>query len=80
LDEPARDQASPRAHHQAKTIDGAKKPQRGNLARIRDGQSEDDRRPEFGREKRLENMVQQASRQLENDKQVYMHVCEVLRK
>lgn len=51
LHEPTRDQASPCAHRQAKTIDGAKKTQRGNLARIRDGQSEDDRRPRFDREK-----------------------------
>jgi hypothetical protein len=72
LHEPARDQASPCAHRQAKNIDGAKKPQRGNLARIRDGQSEVDRRPGFGWEKRLENMMQQASRRgaVENDKQV----------
>lgn len=52
LHEPARDQASPCAHRQAKIIDGAKKPQRGNLARIRDGKSEDDRGPRFDREKR----------------------------
>ena len=79
LHEIARDQASPCAHCQVKTTDGAKKPQRPNLARIRDGQGEDDRRPGFGRGKRSEHMMQQASRlSVENDKQVY--VCEVLRK
>lgn len=52
LHELARDQASPRAQRQAKIIDGAKKPQRGISARIRDGQSEDDRRPRFDQEKK----------------------------
>jgi hypothetical protein len=51
LHEPARDQASPCAHCQAKIIDGAKKPQRDNLARIRDGQSEDNRRQRLDLEK-----------------------------
>jgi hypothetical protein len=52
LHEPARDQASPCAHRQAEIIDGAKRPQRGTRAKIRDGQSEDNRRPRFDREKR----------------------------
>jgi hypothetical protein len=49
LHEPARDQASPRAHRQDKISDGAKKPQRGIPDRVCDGQSEDDRRPRFER-------------------------------
>jgi hypothetical protein len=52
LHEPARDQASQCAHRQAEIIDGAKKPQRGTRAKVREGQSEDDRRPRFDREKR----------------------------
>lgn len=41
------DQAPPRAHRQAKIIDGTKKAQRGTRARICDGKSEDDRRTRF---------------------------------
>ena len=58
LHEPARDQASPCAHRQAKIIDGAKKAQRGNRARICDGKSEDVRRPRFDREKILDLKIE----------------------
>jgi hypothetical protein len=58
LREPARDQASPCAHHQAKIIDGAKKPQCGIRARICDGESEDVRRSRFDREKRLDLKIE----------------------
>ena len=51
LHETARDQAFPCAHHQAKIIDGAKKPQLGTRTRICDGQSEGARVTRFDMEK-----------------------------
>ena len=51
LREITRDKASSCAHRQAKIIDGAKRPQRGTLTRIRDGESKDARRPISDREK-----------------------------